>query len=199
MKKLPGKNLGPNAVRIIAGAWRGRKIQALPGETVRPTADRVREALFNRLTHGFAQMAFQIQGARVLDVFAGTGALGLEALSRGAKYATFVEKNPDTASLIRRNSEKLGAEDRGNVLIADAAHLPSATDTYDLALLDPPYGQNLAAQTLTCLILQGWLKPGALVSVETDATENVSTVSAMVQLDRRSYGRAVVSIFHYRP
>ncbi len=164
---------------------------------MRPTSDRVREALFNRLVHGFAETDFRLQGARVVDVFAGTGALGLEALSRGAAYATFIERDPDTAALIRRNIAKLGADDRATVLTADGAHLPRAAGACDLALIDPPYGENLAAQTLDGLSVQGWLKAGALVSVETDAAEIISDVKAMAELDRRTYGRAAITIFQY--
>ncbi len=197
MSKPARKNPKPGSVRIIAGVWRGRTIEVPPGDSVRPTSDRVREALFNRLVHGFTDTDFRLPGARVVDVFAGTGALGLEALSRGAAYATFVERDPDTAALIRRNIAKLGAEDRATVLTADGAHLPRAAGACDLALLDPPYGESLAAQSLTGLAVHGWLKAGALISVETDAAEVISDVKGMTEIDRRTYGRAAITIFQY--
>jgi 16S rRNA (guanine966-N2)-methyltransferase len=186
-------------VRIVAGIWRGRTIEVPPGEFVRPTSDRVREALFNKLLHGFTDTGFRLQGARVVDVFAGTGALGLEALSRGAAFTTFIERDPDTTALIRRNVTKLGADDHVSVLNADGAHLPRAANACDLALVDPPYGENLSAQALTGLIAQNWLKPGALVSLETGAIEDVPEMSDMQLLDRRTYGRAAISIYRHAP
>ena len=197
MKKQISGGPKPSAVRIVAGVWRGRTIEVPPGEAVRPTSDRAREALFNRLVHGFAGAGFRLHGARVVDVFAGTGALGLEAISRGAAYATFVERDPDIAALIRRNVAKLGAEDKTTVLTADGAHLPRAAGVCNLALLDPPYGEGLGAQALTGLAAQGWLKPDALVSVETGTTEDGPDVDKFRRLDRRAYGRAAVFIFQY--
>lgn len=191
------KTSKPGTVRIIAGIWRGRKIEVPPGEAIRPTSDRVREALFNRLVHGIVDTGFRLQSARVVDVFAGTGALGLEALSRGAAFTTFVERDPDTTAFMRRNITKLGAEDRVSVLAADGAHLPRAAGACDLALVDPPYGENLSAQALKGLMTQGWLKPGAVVSLETGANEDVPEVDNMKLLDRRAYGRAAISIFQH--
>jgi 16S rRNA (guanine966-N2)-methyltransferase len=197
VNKAPLKKPKPGAVRIVAGTWRRRTIEVPPGEAVRPTSDRVREALFNSLIHGFGESDFRLHGARVVDVFAGTGALGLEALSRGAAFATFVEGDPATAALIRRNIAKLGAYDRATVLVADGAYLPRATSACDLALVDPPYGKIFGTQALSGLASQGWLKPGALVSLETESVESVSETSGMTLLDRRAYGRAAISIFQH--
>ena len=180
-------------LRIIAGAWRGRNIEAPQGDDIRPTADRTREALFNRLAHSFTDHDFQLHGARVLDVFAGTGALGLEALSRGAAQATFLERDLSALSLIKRNVAKMGAEDRTVVLSVDATNLPRAARPHDLALIDPPYAQELAVPTLTSLGRQGWLRPSALVSVETGADESLAAVEYFTVLDRRAYGRAAVT------
>ena len=196
-KAAPGAVGG--AVRIIAGSWRGRSIAVLPGNAVRPTSDRVREALFNRLAHAFGDIGFRLAGARVLDVFAGTGALGLEALSRGAAQAVFLDRNPDAIALIKRNVAKLGAEDRATVMNADGAHAPRAAVPCDLALLDPPYGEGLVQPALISLAVQGWLKPGALATVETDADEPAPAAAGYDFLDRREYGRVAVSILRFKP
>lgn len=180
-------------LRIIAGAWRGRSIAAPDGDDVRPTAERVREALFNRLAHSFADQDFHLHGARVLDVFAGTGALGLEALSRGASHTTFLERDLAPLALIKRNVAKMGAEDRAVVLSMDATNLPRAAGPHDLALIDPPYGKDLAAPMLASLGRQAWLRPGALVSVETGADESLPAVEYFTVLDRRTYGRAAIT------
>jgi len=189
----------PGTLRIVAGAWRGRTIEVPEGDSIRPTSNRVREALFNRLAHGFTDHDFQLRDARVLDVFAGTGALGLEALSRGAAQATFLERDLGALALIKHNIAKLGAEDRAVVLSADAANLPRAAGMHDLALLDPPYDQNLSAPTLASLARQGWLKPGALVSVETGDEESLSDVAGFTVIDRRAYGRAAVTFLLFAP
>jgi 16S rRNA (guanine966-N2)-methyltransferase len=203
MLKPPAKNSAPRAapgtVRIIAGAWRGRSIAVLPGKAVRPTSDRVREALFNRLAHAFGNEGFRLAGARVLDVFAGTGALGLEALSRGAAHAVLLDRNPEVIALIKSNVAKLGAEDRVTIMSADGAHLPRAALACDLAFLDPPYGEGLVEPALTTLALQGWLRPGALVSVETDSADVTPAVAGYAILDRRDCGRVAITIFRLAP
>lgn len=193
----PG-NAKPGAVRIITGAWRGRSIEVPAGQLIRPTADRVRQALFNRIAHAFAESGFQLTGARILDVFAGTGALGLEALSRGAAQCTFIDRNPDAVALLKRNVAKLGAEDRAVVMNADGAHLPRAATACDLVFLDPPYGEGLVTPALHGLDRQGWLKPGALVAVETDAAEPEPAAENFKLVDRRAYGRVAVSFLSYR-
>lgn len=185
------------SLRIIAGAWRGRAIAVLPGDVIRPTSDRVREALFNKLAHAFK--GFRFPGARIVDVFAGTGALGLEALSRGAAQAVFFDRNRDAVELIKSNSAKLGAEDRALIMNADGAHLPRAVSACDLAFLDPPYSEGLIAPALAGLAIQGWLKPGALVSVETDAGEVAPDSHGYTLLDRRDYGRTAITILGYTP
>ena len=188
----------PGRLRIIAGVWRRRNIEGPVGDAIRPTSDRVREALFNRLMHGFVDEGFRLQGARIADVFAGTGALGLEALSRGAAQATFIERDFQSAALIRRNIAKLGAEDRAIVLGAEATALPQASAPSDLALLDPPYGEGLTGPALESLARQGWLRPGALVSVEMGADEALPEVGGFATLDRCAYGRAAIAILTFR-
>jgi 16S rRNA (guanine966-N2)-methyltransferase len=196
-KTEKAKSEKPGSLRIIAGVWRGRSIEVPPGSIVRPTSDRVREALFNRLAHAFGDEGFRLQGSRVVDVFAGTGALALEALSRGAAAAVLCDRNPQVIDLLKRNAAKLGAEDRATIMNADGAHLPRAGLACDLAFLDPPYGEGLAAPALEGLARQGWLKPGALATVETDADEPVPQAADFTLLDRRLYGRIAVAILRY--
>jgi 16S rRNA (guanine966-N2)-methyltransferase len=195
-KPAPAKGpVKPNRLRIIGGVWRGRLIEAPADDTIRPTTDRVRESLFNRLMHGAAGTDFVLSGARVADVFAGTGAMGLEALSRGAAHATFVERDMTAAALIRRNVASLGAEDRASLMSADATNLPRAALVHDLALLDPPYGTGLAAPAMLSLGRQGWLRVGGLISVEMGAHETPPEVEGYRFLDRREAGRIAVALY----
>lgn len=193
MKRSPAAK--PNRLRIVGGVWRGRLIDAPADIAIRPTTDRVRESLFNRLMHGAAGTGFTLAGARVADVFAGTGAMGLEALSRGAAHVTFVERDGAALALIRSNVAKLGAEDAVTILSADATHLPRAAVAHDLALLDPPYGEDLGAPALTSLARQGWLKAGALAALEMDAGETSPLPAGFRLLDRREAGRIAVALY----
>ena len=197
MKATPKKPAG-GKLRIIGGVWRGRPI-AVPPAGVRPTSDRAREAVFNRLIHGFSDYGFRLPGAVVVDVFAGSGAMGLEALSRGAAAATFIERDAGVAALLKRNIETLGAEDRAALIGADATALPRAHKACDLALLDPPYEDNLTNAALTGLARQGWLKPGALVVAETDDGAPVPGAEGFAVIDRRDYGRAVMTFLLFQP
>ena len=192
--KPPAKPDKPGRLRLIAGVWRGRLIEAPAGMDVRPTADPTRESLFNRLAHAFPADAFTLAGARVADLCAGSGALGLEALSRGAAEAIFVDQSIEALSLVRRNVATLAAEDRATILSADARALPRAMRTCDLALLDPPYGQGLVTPILTSLAAQNWLRAGAVVTVETDADEIFDIPAAYTLHDRRATGRAAVTL-----
>lgn len=185
-------------LRIVGGVWRGRSI-AVPPDGVRPTSDRAREAVFNRLIHGFSDYGFRLPGAVVADVFAGSGAMGLEALSRGAAAATFIERDAATAALIKRNIESLGAEDRAAVIGADATALPRAHRPCDLALLDAPYEENLTAAALISLAHQGWLKPGALIVAETGDGAPQPEADGFRMIDRRDYGRAVIWVLLFQP
>lgn len=197
-KQGTAKQAKPNNLRIIGGMWRGRLIEAPPDGAIRPTTDRVRESLFNRLMHGAAGSGIALQGAKVADVFAGTGAMGLEALSRGAAHVTFIERDMSALALIRRNVAKLGAEDRVSIITADAVNLPMAALAHDIALLDPPYEQNLAGPAMLSLARQGWLTENSLVSVETDAGEPAPDAEGFTLLDRRNAGRIAVSLYQRR-
>ena len=150
-------------LRIVGGVHRGRRLTAPPGETVRPTSDRAREALFNILSHGsFAAGGLPFAGRPVLDAFAGTGALGLEALSRGASAAVFIENGRDALATLRRNIAALGEEDRAHIVAADATRPARAAMVCAAAFLDPPYRSGLAGPALSALAGAGWLMPGAL-------------------------------------
>jgi 16S rRNA (guanine966-N2)-methyltransferase len=155
-------------MRIIAGQWRGRPIDAPPGSATRPTADRVRETLFSMLRSrlgGFEDL-------RVADLFAGSGALGLEALSRGAASALFVENDAGAVSAIKRNAERLGASERVQVRSGSALSLPPA-EPFDLIFADPPYAQGSGSAAVAAVTAAGWLASGGWISVETARGEDV--------------------------
>ncbi len=154
-------------MRIVSGAWRGRALAAPAGDATRPTSDRVRQALFDRLAHA-PWAAGRLQGARVLDGFAGTGALGLEALSRGAAHAVFVEGARPALVALRGNVAACGAEERSRVLPLDMRRLPACAPgaACGLVFLDPPYRKALLAPALAALQGGAWLAPGALVVME---------------------------------
>jgi 16S rRNA (guanine966-N2)-methyltransferase len=152
-------------MRIIGGAWRGRRLVGPPGDATRPTADRVRQALFDRLLHAPWAGQETVEGATVLDAFAGTGALGLEALSRGAAEAVFLEHDRDALAALRANIAACRAEARCRVLAADALRPPPGR-ACDLVFMDPPYGQDLVPRAAAALAASGWIGPGALVIAE---------------------------------
>jgi 16S rRNA (guanine966-N2)-methyltransferase len=156
-------------MRIVAGRLKGRRIEAPPGRGLRPTGDRAREGLFNRLDHGgFGPGGASVLiDAIVLDAFCGTGALGLEALSRGAASATFLDAERTALETARRNARRLGVEPLCRFVQADATAPPAAHRAHDLVLLDPPDASGLAGPALTALARRGWLAPGALVALET--------------------------------
>ncbi len=158
-------------MRIIAGRHRGRRIAAPAGRAVRPTAERAREALFDMLAHGglAAGGGAVLEDARVLDAFAGSGALGLEALSRGAAHASFMDRDPAALKAARANVEALGERGRATLYLADAAEPPEAEAPADIVLMDPPYGSGLAAPALAALAARGWIARGTLAVVELPA------------------------------
>jgi 16S rRNA (guanine966-N2)-methyltransferase len=183
-------------MRIVAGRFKGRALAAPKSRAIRPTSDRLREALFDILEHRFGD---RLDGARVLDLFAGTGALGLEALSRGAATALFVDNGVEARALIRENVEALAQGGVTRIFRADAARLGKAPagPAFTLAFLDPPYGQSLSAPALAALVAGGWLAPGALVIVEEAAETEIVAPSALERLDERRYGDAKLAIFAY--
>jgi len=175
-------------MRIVAGKHRGRRLSAPAGSAVRPTSERAREALFNILAHGrFAAMPIYDE-ARVLDVFAGTGALGLEALSRGARFATFVENDREARTALAKNIKALGEDARARILAADGTQLPRADGPYDLVFLDPPYRSGLAERALVSLKQMGWIAPEALLILELAAREPFAPPFDFAILEERRYG-----------
>jgi 16S rRNA (guanine966-N2)-methyltransferase len=175
-------------MRIVAGTHRGRPLASPKHEGLRPTLDRVREAMFNILAHGIAD--FDIEGAKVLDLFAGTGALGLEALSRGAAYCLFVENDADARGLIRTNIESLGLTGVTRIFRRDATNLGPAGrhDGFNLVFADPPYGKGLAERALASAAEGGWLLPDALAVVEERADVTVALPDGFALIDQRSWG-----------
>jgi 16S rRNA (guanine966-N2)-methyltransferase len=199
-------------MRIVAGRHRGRRLEAPAGMAVRPTADRTREALFNILTQGklpwrapvgrqgaegqgaegqdSERRGNPLAGARALDAFAGTGALGLEALSRGAAFVTFMENQAAALAACRNNIALLEETARSQALRCDVLRPPPAPAPCDLVLMDPPYNQGLAAPALAALEAAGWLAPGALAVVELMAKEPFALPEGFEALDERKYGKA---------
>ena len=181
----------PRGLRIVGGVHRGRRLVAPPGDAVRPTSDRAREALFNILSHGnFAAAGLPFAGRPVLDAFAGTGALGLEALSRGASAAAFIEDGREALAALHRNVAALGEEDRANVVAGAATRPPRAALVCAVAFLAPPYHSGLAAPALAALTAAGWLATDALAIVEVAAREELPAPARFAVLDERVYGAA---------
>jgi len=173
-------------MRIVGGSLRGRALAVPRSQAIRPTADRLREALFNILVHGYAD---PITGARVLDLFAGTGALGIEALSRGAAFALFIDEAAEARALLRDNVTALGLGGTARIFRRDATRLGPAhpLEPFSLAMLDPPYGQGLAASSLAAARAGGWLTPGALIVVEEASKAAFEAPAGFREVERRHY------------
>jgi 16S rRNA (guanine966-N2)-methyltransferase len=175
-------------MRIIAGEWRGRAIEAPPGRSTRPTADRVRESLFSML----ASRLGSFEDLRVADLYAGSGALGLEALSRGAAAATFIEAERDAAAAIRRNAGKLGASERVRIIVGSALALPRS-EPFDLIFADPPYAAGSGTAVVRSIIDAGWLASGGWLSVETERGQAVDPQDFVIDA-ARDVGRASLTL-----
>jgi len=175
-------------VRIVAGEWRGRTLSAPPGIETRPTADRARETLFSML----ASRLGTFEGLRVADLFAGSGALGFEALSRGAASVTFVENDPQAAAAIKRNVDALGAGDRVRMLTGSALALPHSAG-FDLVFADPPYAPGSGTAVVQAVVNAGWLAPGGWLSVETSRDDKVDTFGLTLDATR-DVGRARLTL-----
>ena len=183
-------------MRIVGGIWRGRALTAPPGQTTRPTADRVRQALFDMLAHAPWGGRHVLEGARVLDAFAGTGALGLEALSRGAAFVTFIEQDRAALAALRRNIVACRAEERTAVLGVDVMAVGRG-EPCGMVFLDPPYGGDLVRLALQRLQAMGWLVPEVLVVAETGRDEPLSGVGTV--LAERVHGAARITVFTVCP
>ena len=175
-------------MRIVGGKHRGTRLGAPSSQSIRPTSDRTREALFNILAHGIDE--FELEGARVLDLFAGTGALGLEALSRGAGFALFVDNGAESRGLIRRNIETLGLTGCTRVWRRDATKLgPAEThEPFDLVFADPPYRKGLGEKALSAALSEGWLTEGAVAVLEESSDSEISDIDGLTVHDIRIYG-----------
>jgi len=185
-------------MRIIGGKFSGRRIIAPKGAVSRPTADRTRESLFNILT---ASSGFEFEDAHAIDLFAGSGALGFEALSRGAAFCLFVETDAGARGAIRDNIETLEVFGATRIHRRSAISLgrrpASAGAPFTLAFLDPPYGKGLAAPAMNELAAGGWLAPGAMVTVEQDKDEPPAGTRSFTELDRRTYGAAQIGLYRF--
>jgi 16S rRNA (guanine966-N2)-methyltransferase len=173
-------------MRVVGGRFRGRTLAAPKSQAIRPTADRLRESLFNILAHAYGD---PVSGARVLDLFAGTGALGFEALSRGAAFVLFVDDDAEARALLRGNVEALGVGGATRIFRRDATKLGAAhpVEPFTLAFLDPPYGEGLAERALIAARDGGWLAADALVVVEEAADAGFKAPPGFAELERRDY------------
>jgi len=186
-------------MRITAGRFKGRNLVPPKDMNVRPTSDKVRQAIFNILEHKDFGFPFRVEGARAVDLFAGTGALGLEALSRGARYCLFIDDSAESRALIRQNVEALGLTGASKIWRRDAAKL-GVLDTlqpFDLAFLDPPYRRDLIAPALMSLRDGGWLVPPAVIVAEMAEEEIYPFTDGFEVVDDRVYGDTRVVILSF--
>jgi 16S rRNA (guanine966-N2)-methyltransferase len=179
-------------VRIVAGRHRGRSLVAPQGATTRPTSDRVRQALFDMLWHAPWAGRARVEDARVLDAFAGTGALGLEALSRDAAHSVFIEQDKAALAALRTNVAALREADRTRVITGDATRPPRADAPCSLIFLDPPYGKDFVPRALAALGAAGWISPDALVVAEVAKAETLA-VPGFETVAERAHGAARVA------
>jgi 16S rRNA (guanine966-N2)-methyltransferase len=181
-------------MRIVAGKFGGTGLVAPKGLATRPTSDRVRQALFNVLEHG--KPGFDFEGARVLDLFAGSGALGLEALSRGARFCLFIEESAEARAAIRRNVEALGLTGATKIWRRDATRLGPAgrIEPFDLIFCDPPYGKELGVRALAAAVEGGWIAKKAVWVLEERAGSAIDWQPPFQEIDRRRYGDTAVAI-----
>lgn len=186
-------------LRIVAGKHRGRRLKTPRNHRTRPTAQRVREAVFDVLAHGVPETcSFPLpKGACVLDLFAGSGAMGFESLSRGAEFVTFLETDPTALALLSKNAQALGEEARVKFVPMDATRLGQAGEAVELVFLDPPYGRDLSGLALEALHEEGWLKARAVIVVELGAKETLLLPKGFHAVDERYYGAAKVVFLIY--
>ena len=180
-------------MRIVGGNFRGRRLATPASDKIRPTTDRTRESLFNILGH-----QIEFTNKRVIDLFAGTGALGLEAVSRGCSYALFVEESTEGRGLLRTNIENFGLQGVSRIFKRDATKLGEAgiIQPFDFAFLDPPYDKGLGEQAMAQLRLGGWLNPNALIILEERKASMPGDLEGFVEIDRRDFGDTSISIRH---
>jgi 16S rRNA (guanine966-N2)-methyltransferase len=186
-------------MRIVAGKFRGTRIEAPKGLATRPTSDKVRQALFNVLEHGAPGVDFD--GARVLDLFAGSGALGLEACSRGARFCLFVEESAEARAAIRRNVEALHLTGASKIWRRDATRLgPAGTmQPFDLVFIDPPYGKGLGTRALQSAAEGGWIREGGIAVLEERADAAIGLPPNFEEIDTRAYGDTKIIVMRAFP
>ncbi len=183
-------------MRVVGGRLKGLALAGPKGSAIRPTSDRLRESIFNMLAHGYDD---PVTGARVLDLCAGTGAMGIEALSRGARSAVFVDISAEARALIRRNLDSAGIMGLARISRRDVAHLgpAGAQGGFTLAFLDPPYGKGLAGKALKSLVKGGWLADGALVLVEDAADAELAAPTAFQSIEARPHGDTRLHVLRF--
>lgn len=180
-------------MRIVGGEFRGRTLKSPSSDAIRPTSDRLRESVFNILAHAYGD---PVSGARILDLFAGTGALGLEAMSRGAEYTLFVEETAEARGLIRENIEMLSLTGATKIFRRDATKLGEigAMEPFNLVFCDPPYGKGSAEKSLASARAGKWLAPSALLVVEEAVRSEFKTPEGFDELERRQYGDTEIAM-----
>ena len=187
------------ALRIITGKHRGRKIESVPGKEVRPTTGFAREAIFNVLMHGrYAGENSPLVGKRVVDIFCGTGAMGFEALSRGAAHVTLIDQNQKAMDAARQTAEKFGETANVSLIRSDSTNLPRAIRPCTLAFIDPPYEKGLAEKALHSVTRNGWLEDGAIVVVEQSKKEKLELPPEYTLLEERTYSISRMSLLQYQ-
>ncbi|MGA1800806.1 16S rRNA (guanine(966)-N(2))-methyltransferase RsmD [Rhizobium sp. HT1-10] len=185
-------------MRIVGGEFRGRSLAVPKSNAIRPTADRTRESLFNILSHAYPEA---IDATRMMDLFAGTGAVGLEGASRGCRHVLFVESSVEGRGLLWENIDALGLHGRTRMLRRDATDLGGVgnLEPFDFLFADPPYGQGLGEKAFAAAAKGGWLVPGALAILEERADVVVNAPSDYVLLEVRTFGDSKMHFFHYQP
>ena len=184
-------------MRVVGGKFKGLHLASPADQSTRPTSDRVREAMFNILAHGIAGL--ELEGARVLDLFAGTGALGFEALSRGGRFCQFVDESAEARGLVRTNADKFGVIGQCKIWRRDATDLGlcAPLPKFDLVFCDPPYGLGLGGKALASLVQGQWLNAGAIVVLEENDKAEIPDVAGLTLIDDRSYGETKVRFYRF--
>lgn len=184
-------------MRIIAGKYKGKKLESLPGKIIRPTLGKAREALFNILTHGdyYGEKNSPFIGKYVLDLFCGTGALGFEALSRGAKHVIFIDENSKALEVVEHNAKHLHADDNITIIRSDSTRAPKAHNTCGLIMLDPPYFSGLALPAIQNLDNKGWINEDTIIAAEQSKKENHPIIPGFSIIDERVYNATRIVLF----
>jgi 16S rRNA (guanine966-N2)-methyltransferase len=184
-------------MRVVGGKFKGLHLATPADQSTRPTSDRVREAVFNILAHGIAGL--ELDGARVLDLFAGTGALGFEALSRGGRHCQFVDESAEARGLVRTNADKLGVIGQCKIWRRDATDLGlcAPLPKFDLVFCDPPYGKGFGVKSLNSLVAGGWLNEGGIVVLEEVDKAEVPEIAGLALIGEREYGETKVRFYRH--